>query len=233
MSTKLMKALLGAATSTIVLAGVADARLVRSGGSSSEGNQCDNYDQFAGGEIGVFNQDGSGSFDIAGFNPADEGEVSGYPPDLGCSPNAFYEFAPGDDLEFEGTFYGLAQRLSASDDLDALITWSIGDFSFTSTTLTPTFEIPPALFRDERYGVSMRIIAAFTPSPGSAFYECETRTCENSVGEALDVASIVFNGGASVFFEPLVDAEVPLAPGFVFMLTGLGGALGWKRVRKD
>ncbi|WP_173198470.1 VPLPA-CTERM sorting domain-containing protein [Parvularcula mediterranea] len=219
----------------------ADARVVRSGGSSGDSGQCDNYNRFFGTGVGVF-EEGTSTGASFVFEPLDEGAFIPLP-DGSYRNDVFYTFALGEQFEFfavrEGTAFDFLQvgqdgELEPASGLDALIEWEIGGFTFTSDTLNPTFDIPDSLFLPDTYNLLLSLTVTFTPSEGNAFFDCADSDCTTRGARRDNLTPIVFGGErAAVFFEgtgPI--SEIPLPAGALLMLTGLGGAVGIRGATK-
>lgn len=225
----LAQGLLALTTCLVMGFGVADARIVRSGGSSeASGGTCDEGSSGGGGgtvQLAVFNEDGSGA---PGTIIPDT--LNGYVyvlPEQPCPGGPSYRFLEGEVFEFEGSASGVAADLLAADDLAVSFEWQIGGFSFVSDTITPTFEIPPSLFETEGR-LDLTVIATFKPVDGKAFWFCGRPVCTDALFEAA-TEELTFTGlAASVEF----GSAVPLPPGALLMLTALGGGAAWKRRKR-
>lgn len=225
--------LIGASLST------ADARIVRSGGQSEDSGNCDG-EQTLGPVVNVVGEDGSTS---ASINLGDPGQVYALP-DRPCNPQVNYEFFEDEDLEFFGSIGGSAASFygaSLSDQgIDAKFIWTLNDqpfggtlgsFTFESETLDPTFTMPPELQIGSELRFSVRLVAMFTPSEGSAFFFCpDFSPCEPD--EAV-VTPQAYTFTAFTFLDILpsevANSEVPIPGAGLFMLSALGGAAAWRR----
>ncbi|NNU17343.1 hypothetical protein HK107_13510 [Parvularcula sp. ZS-1/3] len=173
----------------------------------------------------MFNEDGSGTPGtlIPAFRDI---ELSALPEDR-CSVADFYRFVAGDLLAFEGSATGDDVGLLNADDLDVSYDWTVGGFTFTSDTLTPTFStpIPDALFETDGR-LPLGILATITPAVGKAFWFCDASDCSEALflssGQSFEINGL----GASAEFV------VPLPAGGLLMLTVLMGAGGLRRLRR-
>lgn len=223
MSSKVIAAAAGAAIA--LYAGCAEARVIRSGGSSGGSNICDNDSISYGPFIGLF-ADGS-SDAVTFFNDGYETPLQNL--NDHCV-GAYYEFTAGEPLEFEGSLAFGHFSMSENENVDTTFSYVFGPYQVTSDTFTGgPFDMPEDLLTITSKAV-FSVFASLTlvAKEGFSFFLCTLDQFGNPCIKGEEIGDTLVYTSSSAYMEVL-PSEVPLAPAALYFGAG---ALGLLRLRR-
>ncbi|MCK5748458.1 MAG: hypothetical protein KAH44_19735 [Oricola sp.] len=229
-SSRILAAAAGAAIAAY--AGAAEARVIRSGGSTDVSNLCDSDNPSFGPFIGLF-KDSDGSQELY-VNNGDNDPIRVLVDDC---VGSYYEFYADEQLQFEGSLNGSIYSLSTNEHVDMQLIYSFGGYQVESDTYTGgPFEMPEELQTiTAQAAFSLVATLILTPKDGYSFYDCtySAGVCTKT-GSALE--GLVFISGAAYMrilpVAAAVVSEVPLAPAALYFGAGALGLAGWRRRKK-
>ncbi len=226
-SSKILAVALGAAV--IIAASGAEARVIRSGGSTDVSNHCDAHNPNYGPFIGLFRDSDGAQVDLYNEGGSDQPLRVLIDDCIG----SFYEFDADEDLQFEGSLDGDLYLLMQNENVASTLAYTFGAHQVTSNSFTGGPFPMPAELQTITAEVSFNLIATLTivAKAGYSLFACGPIDFGSNVcvkqGDALGDLSFASD---SAFMRVLpVSSEVPLPGALVFMLTGIGGLAAARR----
>ncbi len=221
-----------AGVACIAYASAAEARVIRSGGSTDTGNVCDTDDVSLGPFVGLYRvSDGAL---MAYFNDGYESPIKAISDNcVGSS----YEFFANEQLEFEeASLSGELYAFSMNEFVTSTFTYQFGSYQLTSNTFTGgPFDMPADLqtiTEPVSFGLSLSL--AIIANAGYSFFACEQDQTDitncTKTGEAI--GGLVYASSAAfmrILPAPAAISDIPVPGAFMLMLTGLGGLAATRR----
>ena len=213
-------------------AGSAEARVIRSGGTTDVSNICDTTNPSFGPFIGLYKD--SDSSQVTYINDGDSDPIRVLIDDC---VGSYYEFYSNEQLQFEGSLSGSLAFLSENEFVDTKLTYSFGDYQVEADSYTGgPFDMPAELTTiAAQMTFSLTATLLLTAKEGYSFYACtySSGVCTQT-GDAF--GGLVYASGAAFMrilpASSAVVAETPLAPAALYFGAGALGFAGWRRRKK-